>query len=126
MTLPRFTLDQIQAIDDRKEREVDVPDWGCSVVVRGLTAQQINQCSRRAEDPKRGGDINADVRNGWYLVEGLVEPKIDIKVAENWVTERSFGPVSTVLGAILDESGLSGFVKEQLKSPVTEEPAPSV
>jgi hypothetical protein len=126
MPLPRFTIDQIQAIEDRPERVVDVPDWGCSVVVRGMTAQQINQCSKRAEDPRRGGEINTDMRNGWYLVEGLLEPRIDIKVAENWLTERSFGPVSTVLGAILEESGLTGFAKERAKSALPEEPAPSV
>jgi hypothetical protein len=124
--MARLSLEQIQAIDDRKEREVSVPEWGGEVVVRGLTAQQINECTRRAEDPKRKGEVNAEVRNGWYLVEGLVDPKITLNEAEQWLTERAFGPVSAVLGAILEESGLAERSKSGGEALVSQEPTPSV
>lgn len=120
--LKTLTLDQINAIDDRTVIEVPVEEWGGSVQIRALTLQQINQCSQRAADEKRGGEINAEVRNGWYLVEGMVSPKITLDDAEKWLTERSAGPVSAVLGAILTESGLTERAKEAAKSRSAERP----
>lgn len=124
--LKTLTLEQINAIDDRTVIEVPVEEWGGSVQIRALTLQQINQCSQRAADEKRGGEINSEVRNGWYLVEGMVAPKITLAVAEQWLTERSAGPVSAVLGAILTESGLTERAKEAAKSRAQDRSDPEV
>ncbi len=111
-----LTLEAIAAIDDRQVIDVPVEAWGGSVQIRALTLQQINQCSERAADEKRGGEVHKEKRNGWYLVEGLVEPKITIEIAEVWLTERAAGPVAEILGAILTESGLTERAKADAKS----------
>lgn len=117
-----LTLAQINAIDDRQIIDVPVEEWGGSVKIRPLTLQQINQCTKRAQDEKRGNEVNAEVRNGWYLVEGVIEPKITIADAEMWLTERSAGPVSEILGAILTNSGLTERAKDAAKSRAEERP----
>lgn len=111
-----LTLEQISAIDDRAPIEVHVAEWGGSVKVRALTLQQINACNKRAVMTERGGEVHVERRNGWYLVEGLVEPKISIDVAENWLTERAAGPVADILAAILEHSGLTERAKDATKS----------
>lgn len=112
-----LTLDEINAIDDRPLIKVAIHEWGGkSVKIRALTLQQIAQCTKRAQNEKRGGEVNNEVRNGWYLVEGLVEPKIDLHVAETWLTERAAGPSTAILGAILEASGLTERAKDAAKS----------
>lgn len=108
-----LTLDQINAIDDRAIIDVPVQAWGGSVQVRALTLQTINECNRRAQDPKRGNEVHLEKRNGWYLVEGLVSPTITIDDAEKWLTERAAGPVADILAAIMYESGLTERAKEE-------------
>jgi hypothetical protein len=108
---PTLTLEQIDAIDDRAPITVPVEAWGGDVQVRALTLQQINECNKRAANPSRGGEIHVEKRNGWYLVEGLVQPVITIDVAETWLTERAAGPVADVLAAILYHSGLTERAK---------------
>lgn len=111
-----LTLEQITAINDRAPVDLPVPSWGGSVQIRALTIQQINECNKRAQDPRRGNEVHFERRNGWYLVEGLVAPVITIEVAEAWLTERAAGPVTDILGAILTESGLTERAKETAKS----------
>lgn len=121
-----LTLDQISAIDDRPIIDVEVIEWNGTVQIRPLTLQQINLCTTRAQDPKRGNEVNSEIRNGWYLVEGMVDPKITLDIAEQWLTERSAGPVSEILGAILTNSGLTERAKEAAKSRATDGPDPEV
>jgi len=111
-----LTLEQITAIDDRAPIDVDVEAWGGSVQVRALTLQQIHECTKRAANPARGGEVHPEKRNGWYLVEGLLAPVITIDVAEVWLTERAAGPVADILAAILFHSGLTERAKETAKS----------
>ena len=111
-----LTLEQIAAIDDRAPIDVPVEAWGGSVQVRALTLQQINECNKRAANPARGGEVHAEKRNGWYLVEGLVSPVITIDVAEVWLTERAAGPVADILAAILTSSGLTERARDAAKS----------
>lgn len=112
-----LTLEQITAFDDRTVITVPIEDWGGSVQIRALTLQQIHECNKRARDPKRGNELHEEKRNGWYLVEGLVSPRITIEIAETWLTERAAGPVAELLGTILTESGLTERAKEDAKSP---------
>jgi hypothetical protein len=111
-----LTLEQIGAIDDRPRITVPVSAWHGDVQVRALTLQQINECNKRAANAARGGEIHPEKRNGWYLVEGLVEPTISIDVAEVWLTERAAGPVADILAAILFHSGLTERAKDSAKS----------
>lgn len=121
-----LTVEQINALDDRPVIEVPVIEWGGHVLIRALTLQQINECSKRAQDPKRGNEVHTEKRNGWYLVEGLISPKISLDDAEKWLTERSAGPVSEILGAILTHSGLTERAKEAASKSPESGPDPEV
>ena len=123
--MTRLTVESIGSINDMEPIEVFVRRWGGTVLVRPLTLQQINLCSQRATDDLRK-EINPHVRNGWYLVEGLLDPKIDLKTAEVWLTEKNAEPVADILATILTASGLTERAKEAAKSEPDREPAPEV
>jgi hypothetical protein len=111
-----LTLEQITAVVDRAPIDIPLGDWGGSVQVRALTLQQIHECNKRAQDPKRGNELHTEKRNGWFLVEGMVSPRITIEVAEVWLTERAAGPVAEILGTILTASGLTERAQDDAKS----------
>src|ERR687888_295975 len=100
-----LTLDQIAAAQDRPEIVVDVPEWGGSVKIRGLTYDQIAVAREQAWDKIRK-ETNEDVLNAWCLALGLVAPGITFAVAKQWIMEKSFGPVNTILNEVLTASGL--------------------
>lgn len=106
--------------------ELPVADWDGVVYIRALSLQDINDCNRKASDLARGGEINPNVRNGWYLVTGMVDPKITLEDAEEWLTDTAAGPVAVVLSEILTRSGLTERATDAAKSASEEEPDPLV
>lgn len=106
--------------------EVEVPEWGEPVLVRPLTMQDINECIRKASNDVRGGEVNPNVRNGWYLVTAFVDPEITLAEAEVLLTESAAGPITMVLDEILTKSGLTERAKDAAKSAAAEVPAAAV
>ena len=102
------TLDQIRAADDTHAVEgvlVEVPEWGGSVRVRGLT---------RGETRSLGTDgITPADAEAFTLHHGLVDPKLTEDEARALLDEKGFATTERVLVAILDLSGLApGFRQE--------------
>jgi hypothetical protein len=114
-SLQLLTLEQIASAEDRPQIEVAVPEWGGKVQVRGLSYDQLSTCRQRAWDTKRK-ETNEDELNAWCLALGVVSPKINTTTAKLWIAERSFGPVNTILSAILKASGLGGAATSEAKS----------
>jgi hypothetical protein len=101
--LPRATFDEIIGVKDIDERVVDVPEWGKSVVVRGLSRGQVRQLG----DFEDTAEAEAHV-----LVNGLVDPKITKEQAAKILSDKSHGATEAVMTAIMEASNLdSGAVR---------------
>lgn len=68
-----LTREQILAIQDLPFEEVEVPEWGGTVRVRGITAMDRDAMEGRAT--KAGSDPEAQVRNlrAWVVAHGVVD-----------------------------------------------------
>jgi len=110
-----LSFDEILAAPDLGEKTVEVPDWGGSVVVRGMTKKEQQQLRRQAADPLTG-ELDTDRMEVLMLAHCLVEPKIAIEQAEQ-LAQKSAAAFDKVLEAIMDAAGLSEAVqKEAMKS----------
>jgi hypothetical protein len=110
-----LTLEQIKAAKDREIAEFEVPAWGGSVRYRGLSFDEMAVAREKSWDPKKK-ETNEDLLNSWIIALGLVEPKIDYEIAKDWICERSFGAVNSLLTEILTASGLGPRAQEAAKS----------
>jgi len=119
-TSTMLTLEQIASATDRPEILVPIPEWGGSVAIKGLSYDQLSACRQRAWDTRKK-ETNEDVLNAWCLALGMVTPPVTFSVAKSWIVERSFGPVNTILSAVLTASGLGGKATEDAKSDVEDE-----
>jgi hypothetical protein len=73
--LPRATsADQLFAIDDRPPVELDVPEWGCSIVVRELDAATMATISKSTS---RGNDVDSEEFSARVVFAGIVEPALE-------------------------------------------------
>lgn len=112
---PRLTAEAIASAQDRREIEVSVPEWGGDVLIRGLSYDQLAIARQQAWDAKKR-ETNEDLLNAWCLSLGLVDPTISFLEAKDWITERSFGAVNSVLSEILTASGLGARAQANAKS----------
>ncbi len=117
-----LTLDQIAAATDRPEVVVPIPEWGGSLKVRALSYDQLAAARQRSWDTRKK-ETNEDVLNAWCLSLGMVEPTVSFTQAKSWIIDRAFGPVNTVLSAILTASGLGGAAQADAKSDPAEQPS---
>jgi hypothetical protein len=89
--LPRLTFEQIERADDLERGVVDVPEWGGSVEVRGLTAGEW----AKAQEELEGEEADA------FLVScGVVDPPLSQEQAAK-LREKSAPAIMAVHGAIL-------------------------
>lgn len=68
-----LTLDDITAADDRITRTVEVPEWGGSVVVRGLTLEEARDIQRASI---QGGEVDETKVMVLTISAGCVDPVI--------------------------------------------------
>lgn len=72
--LPRLTREQLATLAPVPEEEVNVPEWGGSIKVRGLTwATQQRLIRQAAED----GDFDEEMFNGLLFLHCIVEPELE-------------------------------------------------
>lgn len=100
------SLDQIRAADDTHAVDgvlVEVPEWGGSVRVRGLT---------RVEAKSLGEDMTPAEAEVLTFHIGLVDPTVTMEEAAVLLNEKGFAATERVLLAILDLSGLTPGFRE--------------
>ncbi len=93
--LPSGSLDLIRAAQDVGTETVDVPEWGVSVTVRGLTRAEVRSMG---DDP-----VEAEVT---ALTLGMSEPSVTDGEAREILASKAFAPTQTVLMKILELSGM--------------------
>jgi hypothetical protein len=116
VAVERFlTLEAIASANDREGQDLFVPEWHGSVKIRALSYDDMTIAREKSFDPRKK-ETNEDLLNAWCLALGLLEPKIDYLIAKDWITERAFGPVNTILSEILALSGVGRRAQEAAKS----------
>lgn len=102
-TLPIGDVSEILAVNDTKNKVVEVPEWGCSVKIKALTkADQI----RVRKQAVQGNRIDEEKMEGLMFVYGVVEPQFKPEHIGR-LFEKSSGPVDRVLAEILALSGMT-------------------
>jgi hypothetical protein len=107
-----LTIDEILAVPDLEEKIVEVPEWGGSVRVKGMTKREQQQLRKQATDPLTGR-IDPDRLEILMLAHCLAEPRITVEQAEQ-LAEKSAVAVDRVLQAIMDVAGLSDAAQKAM------------
>jgi len=97
--LPVGTFEQIASASDLGEGQVhEVPEWGISLKIRGLTRGEARLLSSEESSPE---DKEVSV-----LLCGVVEPKLEPDQARKVLQEKAVGPTERLIDAILELSGM--------------------
>ena len=105
-----LTKEQILASSDLAEREVECPEWGGSVKIRGLSLATRNNIANGATD-MINSKIDTEKMQVLTFIESVVEPKFTIADFEA-LRNKSATAMDRVVKAIYDASGVP-ITKEQ-------------
>ena len=116
-----LTADEIWAAKDIEEKEVYVSQWGGSVIIRTLSQKQSADLRKRAQrmNPQtKQIEMDNETLEALLFIEGVVQPKFTM-ADYGRLMDKSMAAVTTVLRAVMDNSGFSSeAVSEATKSPV--------
>jgi hypothetical protein len=104
-----LTFDEIVGCEDRPVVDVEVPEWGGVVKVRGLSKggrQRVRDIAFDAE-----GNFQAERWEDALIAEGLVEPELTI-VQVGELRDKAAAAVERVVRAITEESKMGGGAVE--------------
>lgn len=97
--LPRLTLEQIGLAEDIKEKDVEIPEWGGTVRIRGVSKAVFD---RWMELPAEDWADTA-----YLLSEAVIDPKITEEDALK-LREKSAAAVNRLVGEINQISSAQG------------------
>ena len=109
----RLTKDQIKVVDDRPLKELYVPEWGGTVLVRGVNRKQFFKSVKQAQ--QRGGrpgqnEINLERMECVYLADALVDPAFSPDEIANMLMDKNAGAIQRIRDCA---DSLSGMNKEE-------------
>lgn len=97
--LPVGTFDQIVSAADLGEGQVhEVPEWGVSLRIRGLTRGEARLLASE--------EATAEDKEVSVITCGVVEPKFTPEQARQVLQEKAVGPTERLIDAILELSGM--------------------
>jgi len=99
----RGTIEDILAATDVREKEIDVPEWGVSVLVRGLTKRQ--QLEVRKQSQLKNGQTDESQVELHLFMAGVVEPQFQPQHFAA-LMEKSSGAIDRVNKEITELSGM--------------------
>lgn len=104
-----LTLDDIVKVEDRPVVDVEVPEWGGVVKIRGLSKggrQEVRDAAFDAE-----GNFSAERWENALLVAGMVEPAITAEEVGQ-LREKAASAVETVVKSIAEHSKMGASAVE--------------
>lgn len=100
------SIDAILATDDLAARPLEIPEWGVTVKVRGLSrAEYVALKDKSGDDP--------DLADVLLLTTCLVEPVVNEEQARRLLDEKSVGAVAKITQAIVEASGLGDLFRQE-------------
>lgn len=100
------SADDLLAKDDLAPRPLEIPEWGATVLIRGLTRQEYITLKDQAGD-------DSDVADVLLLTTCLVQPKLDETQARRLLDEKTVGSVAKITRAIVEASGLGDLFRPE-------------
>lgn len=111
MTTKNLSFNDIVGICDVQTKQVEVPEWGGIVVVKGMSKRDQQLMRHQASGP--GGPIDTDLLEKLWLAHCLADPAITVEQAGQ-LLEKSAAAVDKVLTAILEINGLSDEMQKDM------------
>jgi hypothetical protein len=119
-TTKRLSVADILAANDIREEDVEVPEWGGSVRIRGFTKQRQQELRQMATDPKNG-QVDAGRLELQIFIHGVIDPQFaPIQMTE--LRGKSAGAIDRVLQRIMDISGMTREAIVEAEKSVPDEP----
>jgi hypothetical protein len=98
-----LTLEQIQEVDDRPEKVVEMPEWGGNVRIKALSVDGVTEATDRARVNGEVDDMKAAMN---MVIAGVIEPKLTPESAA-LLTGKSAAAVTRLVNEISKLSGIS-------------------
>lgn len=108
----RGVIDDILASVDVRTKEVDVPEWNCSLLVKGLTKRQ--QLDVRKKSQLQNGETDQSQVELHLFMAGVVEPQFGPEHFHR-LLDKSAGAIDRVNKEITELSGMSDTAVEEAK-----------
>lgn len=102
--LPLGTVEGILAAPDIATETMPIPEWGCSIRVRGLTKIQQQAIRKEAARGQRNNEPDSDRIEMLMFLTGVVEPKFE-RGHYPQLMEKNSGVLDRVLQRIAKLSG---------------------
>lgn len=99
------SIDAILQTDDLAPRPLEIPEWGVTVLIRGLSRAEYIALKEKSAD-------DADVADVLLLTTCMVEPKVNEEQARRLLDEKSVGAVAKITQAIVEASGLGDLFRQ--------------
>lgn len=106
-TVPVLALDEIRAAADNPAVDLDVPEWGGRVKVRGFTRAEALQWANTS-----GENDDGQQGNVLCLHFGLVDPAVTREEAQELVETKSQRAVARVAAEVMRLSGLGATFQD--------------
>lgn len=105
-----LTIDQIRLAQDVTREEIEIPEWGGSVVVQGVSVADGMALLKQMQG--EDGEIDSEKATLYSIVVGVVEPKFTDADVE-WLKTKSMSAVTKITNAFMR---LSGFDQAAVKA----------
>jgi len=102
-----LTFEQIVQSDDLVEADVECPEWGGKVRVRGLSVKEATTVTAGLSDDKaQRTPEQLSTTNLKMVIMGCVNPKLDANAIEV-LSKKAMAPVFRIISKIQELSGIS-------------------
>ena len=108
--LPILTAEQIAAVVDLNEVEMDVPEWGTSIKLRAFSIDQRDHILSACTE--KDGTVDAKRLIRLLVAHGVTEPKLSLEI----IAGKSFAVVERIAQEVMK---LNGMQKEKGPSAAT-------
>lgn len=109
--MPLGTVEMILNTPDLKEEIVEVPEWGCSVLVQSFTKATQQELVSQATI---AGELNNDRLEILIFIAGVKEPKFSLDQFE-LIRQKNAAPINRINETIMRLSGMTKEASDKAK-----------
>jgi hypothetical protein len=102
--MARLTREEILQVKDLREEEIEIPEWGGSIVVRSLSGNARQKLVMNCMD--KAGKMDIQKLYPMLLIAGCVEPQFT-KADTDGLNEKSAAALEKAGKAIMKLSGMA-------------------
>ena len=107
-----LTWEELESVDDTAEEKFYVKEWGGSVMIKGISMEELNHVRRKSGTKQvRLSGTRSDVINREILIAGMTKPAVN---ADNFhiLLQKSAGAIVRITDRILEKSGMSDVAEK--------------